>query len=188
DKVAEVKEMVGVMFQGAAGDQLTNVELGILDEVLRELYRSRGFTSDPASLYSPLSSAHGREKKPMPTLSDLLSALKARLPATERLVHALLPYVAGGSMGIFDGESQVDLSGAVAVCFDISQLENRFLKPLAMHVALNWTWDKFAKKNRRKKRIVVDEAWKLLYYPDAAVFLERAARTGRKWNVSLTCV
>jgi type IV secretory pathway VirB4 component len=91
-------------------------------------------------------------------------------------------------MGIFDGESRVDLAGAAAVCFDISQLENRFLKPLAMHVALNWTWDKFAKKNRRKKRIVVDEAWKLLYYPDAAVFLERAARTGRKWNVSLTCV
>lgn len=188
EKVAEVRELVAVMFQGVAGERMTNVEVGLLDETIRDLYRSRGFTADEASLYTTRYGTVGREKKPMPTLSDLYVALQAKLPATERLVAALKPYVAGGSLSIFDCQSTFDLTGAPAVCFDVSALEDRFLRPLAMHVALGWTWSKFVKKNLLKKRIVVDEAWKLLKYEDAANFLERAVRTGRKWNVSLTCV
>ncbi|MGB9886302.1 MAG: VirB4 family type IV secretion system protein [Moorellales bacterium] len=188
EKVAEVKGLVAVMFEGVAGEKMTNVELGVLDEAVRAVYQARGFSEDPATLYEFAPDSVARVRRPMPTLSDLYRELVSRGEEAKRIAAALKPYVAGGSLAIFDGPTTVDLGAAPAVCFDISYLEERFLAPLAMHIAFSWTWNKFAKQNRRRKRIVVDEAWKLLRYEEAARFLERAVRTGRKWNVSLTCV
>ena len=73
-------------------------------------------------------------------------------------------------------------------------MEERFARPLAQQILLSWIWEKFVKKNSedrkraRQKRVIVDEAWMLLPYPEAVDFLNTMARRARKRNVSLAII
>ena len=97
-----------------------------------------------------------------------------------------------GQMAYFDGQSTFELlEGMPFINLDISQLEERFARPLAQQVLLSWIWEKYVKKNSEdkskasKKRVLIDEAWMLLPYPEAVDFLNTMARRARKRNVSL---
>ena len=99
-----------------------------------------------------------------------------------------------GQMAYFDGQSTFELLDDVPfINLDISQLEERFARPLAQQILLSWIWEKYVKKNSedknkaKKKRVLIDEAWMLLPYPEAVDFLNTMARRARKRNVSL-CV
>ena len=100
-----------------------------------------------------------------------------------------------GQMAYFDGQSTFDLLDDVPfINLDISQLEERFARPLAQQILLSWIWEKYVKKNSedrskaKRKRVLIDEAWMLLPYPEAVDFLNTMARRARKRNVSLTVV
>ena len=100
-----------------------------------------------------------------------------------------------GQMAYFDGQSTFELlEGSPFINLDISGLEERFARPLAQQILLSWIWEKFVKKNSedrkkaRKKRVLVDEAWMLLPYPEAVDFLNTMARRARKRNVSLAII
>jgi hypothetical protein len=100
-----------------------------------------------------------------------------------------------GSMAYFDGQSTFNLNDNYPfVNLDISQLEERFARPLAQQILMSWIWEKYVKKNSedkkkaRKKRVIVDEAWMMLPYPEAVDFLNTMARRARKRNVSLAVV
>lgn len=73
-------------------------------------------------------------------------------------------------------------------------MEEKFARPLAQQILLSWIWEKYVKKNSedrkkaKKKRVLVDEAWMLLPYPEAVDFLNTMARRARKRNVSLAIV
>ena len=98
-------------------------------------------------------------------------------------------------MAYFDGQSTFELlDGVPFINLDISQLEERFARPLAQQILLSWIWEKYVKKNSedkakaKKKRVLVDEAWMLLPYPEAVDFLNTMARRARKRNVSLAII
>ena len=100
-----------------------------------------------------------------------------------------------GQMADFDGQSTFELlEGVPFINIDISQLEERFARPLAQQIMLSWVWEKYVKKNSEdkakaaKKRVLVDEAWMLLPYPEAVDFLNTMARRARKRNVSLAVI
>ena len=100
-----------------------------------------------------------------------------------------------GQMAYFDGQSTFELlDGVPFINLDISQLEERFARPLAQQILLSWIWEKYVKKNSEdrkkaaKKRVIVDEAWMLLPYPEAVDFLNTMARRARKRNVSLAII
>ena len=100
-----------------------------------------------------------------------------------------------GQMAYFDGQSTFELQeGATFINIDISQLEERFARPLAQQILLSWIWEKFVKKNSedrnraKQKRVIVDEAWMLLPFPEAVDFLNKMARRARKRNVSLAII
>lgn len=100
-----------------------------------------------------------------------------------------------GQMAYFDGQSTFELlEGSPFINIDISQLEERFARPLAQQILLSWIWEKFVKKNSedrkraKQKRVLVDEAWMLLPYPEAVDFLNKMARRARKRNVSLAII
>ena len=100
-----------------------------------------------------------------------------------------------GQMAYFDGQSTFELlDGAPFINLDISQLEERFARPLAQQILLSWIWEKYVKKNSedkskaKRKRVLVDEAWMLLPYPEAVDFLNTMARRARKRNVSLAVI
>ena len=100
-----------------------------------------------------------------------------------------------GQMAYFDGQSTFELlEGSPFINLDISQLEERFARPLAQQILMSWIWEKYVKKNsedRKKagrKRVIIDEAWMLLPFDEAVDFLNKMARRARKRNVSLAVI
>lgn len=90
-------------------------------------------------------------------------------------------------MGLFDCETRVQLGESPLVVFDLFGLDERYVRPLSMHVILGWILENFVKKRRGiLKRIVADEAWVLMKHADTAQFVEHLARRARKRLCSLT--
>jgi conjugal transfer ATP-binding protein TraC len=181
EKILEMKSLISVMAEGS-GTILNPEDLSLIETAIKEDYLSRGITENPESLYEIHTAPDmlGKRKKDMPTLSSIYAKLSDIAP-NSRLLVILKPFLQGGTLGIFDGASQVQLKDTPVVCFDVSQLEEKFMRPLAMHVVLQWIWEKFVKKNPHiKKHVIVDEAWRFLKYKDSADFLENMSRRGRK--------
>lgn len=185
DKVSDVRALVAHMLALHRGD-MTPEESALLDRVVFRLYAARGITPRGESLYEEYGMLDGevyragRRRKPMPRLRDLHAAISAE-PGLQRLGLLLEPYLEAGSMGLFDGETTVGLGDAHLICFDLFGLDERYVRPLAMHVALGWILEKFVKQRRGVQKLVVaDEAWMLLQRPDTAAFLEDLARRARK--------
>jgi len=190
-KVAEIKNLIGMIVEGVSRDKLTAVELSVIEDTVQEEYREKGITKDPDSLYlsNVLSDEGfyvGRMKKEMPTLSSFTGRLSGK-KGGERIATILKPFLKGGTLGIFDGQSNVKLKDAPLINFNINEIKDEFMRTYAMYVLTNWVWEKFVKKNpARKKRVVIDEAWMFFKYKDTAHFLENLARRARKRNASLT--
>lgn len=189
-KVTDVKWLICAAVE-REGERLSLEELAALEKAVAEEYAARGITRNPRSLWSEEIAISdrvadlSRRKKGMPVLTDLASRLERTAPRAAKLMSPLL---AGGSMGIFDCPSSAALD-APLVAFDISDLDERFLRPLAMQVVLGWVWEKFVKREpERRKHVVVDEAWMFLRQKDTADFLNNMARRARKRNCSLIVI
>ena len=213
NKVEDVTQALLTMARGSTRSQEVNeLTKQIIAEAVAEEYTRCGITADPNSLYTDgvtgniRISGIGREKKLMPTIGSWYKTLlkKAEENTDENytfhysyLKKVMKQYVRelNGQMAYFDGQSTFDLlEGVPFINLDISQLEERFARPLAQQILLSWIWEKFVKKNSEdrnkatKKRVLVDEAWMLLPFPEAVDFLNKMARRARKRNVSLAIV
>lgn len=181
DKILEMRSLISSMVE-IAGSKLNAEELSKIDNSIKAEYETRGITHEADSLYEKQTGRGmiGRRKKAMPTLSDIHNRLKEE-GSSERLVSILEPFLAGGTLGIFDGPSQVNIHNAHLVVFDVSHLEEHFMRPLAMQVVQEWAWEKFMKKDPTiKKQIIFDEAWRSMKYENTADALENFSRRSRK--------
>ncbi len=210
NKIEDVTQALITMARGSTrSEEVNELTKQIIAEAVAEEYTRCGITSDPESLYEPNSLgklAKSREKKMMPTIGSWYRTLlrKAQENTDENytfhysyLSKVMKQYVRelNGQMAYFDGQSTFDLLDSVPfINLDISQLEERFARPLAQQILMSWIWEKFVKKNSEdrkkavKKRVLVDEAWMLLPFPEAVEFLNKMARRARKRNVSLAIV
>ena len=213
NKVEDVTQALLTMAKGSTRSQEVNeLTKQLIAELVAEEYAGAGITSDPRSLYirSQTGILNGdmlaKEKKEMPTIGSWYKRLvnKAKENTTESykdqysyLLKVMKQYIReyNGQMAYFDGQSTFELlDGAPFINLDISQLEERFARPLAQQILLSWIWEKFVKKNSEdrkkasKKRVIVDEAWMLLPFPEAVDFLNTMARRARKRNVSLAII
>gem|GEM_PF-753163 len=195
DKVLEVKGLLMAMLEAATGGRegLSAEEMAVLEEAVAAEYQARDIKDgDAASLYEPggIGTAAGisfaPRKKAMPTISTLYRRLADRPDTPRHLLVLLKPFLRGLTLGLFDGETGIRLREAPLICFDLSRMEENYLRPVAMHVLLQWLWEKFVKKNpRRKKRVVAEEAWLMLRHPESARFLESMSKRARKRSCSL---
>lgn len=212
NKIEDVTQALITMARGSTrSDEVNELTKQIIAEAVAEEYTRCGITADPNSLYVDGQAAFRlstltREKKKMPTIGSWYKTLlkKAEENTDENytfhysyLKKVMKQYVRelNGQMAYFDGQSTFDLlEGVPFINLDISQLEERFARPLAQQILLSWIWEKFVKKNSEdrtkatKKRVLVDEAWMLLPFPEAVDFLNKMARRARKRNVSLAIV
>ncbi len=212
NKVEDVTQALLTMAKGSTrSTEVNEVTKQIIAEAVAEEYEARGITSNVNSLYkSELAQINEgqieKEKKEMPTIGSWYKRIMKKAQENENpdykfhysyLLKVMKQYIReyNGQMAYFDGQSTFDLlEGAPFINLDISQLEERFARPLAQQILLSWIWEKFVKKNsedRRKakqKRVIVDEAWMLLPYPEAVDFLNKMARRARKRNVSLAII
>ncbi len=213
NKVEDVTQGLLTMAKGSTrSTEVNELTKQIIAETVAEEYAALGITSNPNSLYEQDTSAISRgqilskKKKKMPTIGSWYRRLAAKAQENKNpdyqfhysyLLKVMKQYIReyDGQMAYFDGQSTFDLlDGAPFINLDISQLEERFARPLAQQILLSWIWEKFVKKNSEdrkkasKKRVLVDEAWMLLPYPEAVDFLNKMARRARKRNVSLAII
>jgi conjugal transfer ATP-binding protein TraC len=79
----------------------------------------------------------------------------------------------------------VDLKNEFVV-FGVRNLEET-LRPVAMHIILDYIWT-IVKKELRRRILIVDEAWYLMQYPDSASFLRGIVKRGRKYYLGVTTI
>ena len=212
NKVEDVTQALLTMARGSTRSQEVNeLTKQIIAESVAEEYSAHGINSNPDSLYEESNNFNHeerlyREKKKMPTIGSWYRRIQKKAQDNinsdysfhySYLIKVMKQYIReyDGQMAYFDGQSTFELlDGAPFINLDISQLEERFARPLAQQILLSWIWEKYVKKNSedrtkaRKKRVLVDEAWMLLPYPEAVDFLNTMARRARKRNVSLAII
>ena len=212
NKVEDVTQSLLTMAKGSTRSKEVNeLTKQIIAEAVAEEYKERGITSDPNSIYEKGSIYNQsdklyNDKKEMPTIGTWYKRIQRMAEENTNqdykfhysyLLKVMKQYIReyNGQMAYFDGQSTFELlEGAPFINLDISQLEEKFARPLAQQILLTWIWEKFVKKNSEdrkratKKRVIVDEAWMLLPYPEAVDFLNTMARRARKRNVSLAVV
>ena len=212
NKVEDVTQALVTMAKGSTrSDDVNELTKQVIAESVAEEYESLGITSDPNSLYKQGSGLQKgdrlySEKKEMPTIGSWYKRIERKAMMNDNkdysfhysyLLKVMKQYIReyNGQMAYFDGQSTFELlDGAPFINLDISQLEERFARPLAQQILLSWIWEKYVKKNSedrtkaKQKRVLVDEAWMLLPYPEAVDFLNKMARRARKRNVSLAII
>ena len=212
NKVEDVTQALLTMARGSTRSQEVNeLTKQVIAESVAEEYASLGITNNPISIYKSGENFQKgdrlyRERKDMPTIGSWYKRIEEKAKQNKNLdyqyhysylLKVMKQYIReyNGQMAYFDGQSTFELlDGAPFINLDISQLEERFARPLAQQILLSWIWEKYVKKNSedrtkaRKKRVLVDEAWMLLPYPEAVDFLNTMARRARKRNVSLAII
>ncbi len=213
NKVEDVTQALLTMAKGSTrSDEVNELTKQIIAESVAEEYAAKGITSDPLSLYESSrvelnkGNMFSKEKKKMPTIGSWFKRIQKKAQDNTNsdyqyhysyLLKVMKQYIReyDGQMAYFDGQSTFELlEGSPFINIDISQLEERFARPLAQQILLSWIWEKFVKKNSedrkraKQKRVLVDEAWMLLPYPEAVDFLNKMARRARKRNVSLAII
>jgi len=154
---------------------LTNVEESILDKALILTYREKGITFDPTT----------QTKKP-PLLEDLYKVLKGMAEnEAHDLARRMEKYIIGSAAGIFNEESNFEIQNPFTV-FSIRDLQEE-LKPLAMYLMLDFIWTKI-RKDKKKRLLIVDEAWYMMQSPDSANFMYSIAKRARKYYLGLSTI
>ncbi len=145
----------------------------ILDRSLVLVYKQKGITPDPATY----------DKEP-PILEDLYKTLmNMEEEEAKELAFRLEKYVKGGFAGLLNAQTNYDIQSQLTV-FSIKQVEDA-LRPIAMHVILDFIWSRVRTK-LKKRLLIVDEAWYMMKYPDTASFLQGIAKRARKYYLGVT--
>jgi type IV secretory pathway VirB4 component len=153
---------------------LSPTEEADLDAALIETYAKAGITTDPLT--------HGSQP---PTINDLYDTLLHMGGTGPQLAQRLRKYTSGTFAGIFSQQSNVEINNSMVV-FNIRDLEDE-LRPVAMYIVLNFIWNK-TKSDRKRRILIIDEAWQLMRFDDSANFMFSLAKRARKYNLGLTTI
>jgi type IV secretory pathway VirB4 component len=157
-----------------AAPALTPAEEADLDAALIETYAKAGITNDPLT--------HASQP---PTINDLYDTLLHMGGSGPQLAQRLRKYTTGTFAGIFSQQSNVNVNNPLVV-FNIRDLEDE-LRPVAMYIVLNFIWNR-TKADKKRRIMIVDEAWQLMRYEDSANFLFSLAKRARKYNLGITTI
>src|SRR5581483_990581 len=138
-------------------------------------YRAKGITQDPMT-----------QTKEPPLIEDLYKTLIGmEVPEALDLAARLEKYVKGSFVGIFDQQTNINITNPFTV-FSVQDLQD-VLRPIAMFIILDFIWTK-VKRDKRKRLLIVDEAWHMMRYPDTAQFLWSVVKRARKYYLGLTTI
>lgn len=159
---------------GASMSVLTPIEEADLDQALIDTYARAGITSDPLT--------HTAQP---PTITNLYDTLLHMGGSGPQLAQRLRKYTSGTFAGIFSQQSNIEINNQMVV-FNIRDLEDE-LRPVAMYIVLSHVWN-IIRAEKKKRILIVDEAWQLMKYDDSANFLFSLAKRARKYYLGLTTV
>ncbi|KKQ92306.1 MAG: Type IV secretory pathway VirB4 component-like protein [Candidatus Shapirobacteria bacterium GW2011_GWE1_38_92] len=155
--------------------EMDPMDESILDRAIMDAYKMKGITPDPES-----------QSKEPPLIEDLYKSLIGMEdPKAQMLAARFEKFIKGSFAGIFNQKTTINLENSFVV-FGVRNLEEA-LRPLAMHVILDYIWT-VVKKTLKKRILVVDEAWYMMQYPDSASFLRGIVKRGRKYYLGVTTI
>ncbi len=166
--IATLTSLIRMMVGGVSPE-----EDAILDTALRETYALKDITDDPAT--------HSNEP---PILGDFVQVL-GNVRGSESLIQRLSKYTEGSFAGIFNQQTNFELTGGF-IAFSVRDLEES-LRPIAMYVVLNYVWT-VIRGQLKRRLMIVDEAWWMMQYEDSAKFLQGMAKRSRKYYLGLTII
>lgn len=168
---ANIIQLVG-LFRIILGG-LTPEEDAIIDRAINETYALKDIT--PQSNFATIEP---------PLMTDFEMVLSS-IEGSESLLQRLTKFTTGTWAGFLNKPSNVDINKKLVV-FSIRDMEDE-LKPAAMYMITHYIWNAI-RKNRRKRLLVVDEAWVMMQSDDAASFLFGIAKRGRKYFLGLATI
>ena len=170
-KIRSVSGLIRIMLGGT----LTGEEAAILDRAIILTYSEKGITPDK--------STHSKEPPLMEDLYKILNSMAEE--EAHSMARRLERYIKGSASGVFDQRSTIDIHNTFTV-FSIRDLTPD-LRPMAMYSMLDFIWTKI-KKDKRKRLLIIDEAWVMMQYEDAAYFVYQIAKRARKYGLGLTTI
>ncbi|MFZ5982234.1 MAG: VirB4-like conjugal transfer ATPase, CD1110 family [Patescibacteria group bacterium] len=155
---------------------VTPEESSILDRAVRETYSIKDISAE--------SDFEAIQKSDFPTMSDLYDVLR-NMDGGEDLAVRMEKYTEGIFAGFLNNHTNVTV-GSQLVVFNIRDMEED-LRPIAMYLVLQFIWNEM-RTNMKKRLVLVDEAWVMMKYDDAASFLFGIAKRCRKYYTGLTTI
>ena len=155
--------------------ELTPSQDALLDRALVLTYREKGITQDAETF-----------KNEPPLLEDLYKIFTGmETPEAKELADRLEKFVKGSASGIFNQQSNFDIKNPFTV-FGIRDLEEN-MRPVAMYIVLDYIWNR-VRKDRKRRVLIVDEAWYLIKQKDSGAYLHSFAKRARKYQLGLTTI
>lgn len=166
--VITLKGLFRVMF-----GTITNEEDSILDRALLETFAKKDITPD-----SDLATVEA------PVMADFESVLEG-LTGAENMLVKVRKYTQGTFAGLLNRPTNVDMSNQLVV-YCVRDLEDE-LRPTAIYTIVNYIWNEVRSK-RKKRALMIDEAWWLMQHEDSARFIFALVKRARKYFLGVTTI
>jgi type IV secretory pathway VirB4 component len=165
---------IHTFIQVLLGRVLSAGERAVLDKAVLAAYAGRGITTEPRTW-----------ARPAPVLADLVGVLH-RMDTGAELAEQLEPFTVGSWAGLFDGPTSTEPTGHL-VSISLRELPDE-LRTVGTLLVLDAIWRQVTSPERRRRLVVVDEAWLLMRDPEGARFLLRMAKAARKCWAGLAVI
>ena len=166
--VITTKGLLRIMFGG-----ITPEHDSILDRALIETYAKKDITAEADLAFAKA-----------PIMQDLQEILEG-MTGSEELVLKLKKYTEGTFSGLFNSPTNVEMRNQLVV-FSVRDLEDE-LRPLAIYAIINYIWN-VVRSERKKRILVIDEAWWLMMHEDSARFIYSLVKRCRKYYLGITTI
>src|SRR6266536_689696 len=158
------------------GEPPTAGQRAAFDQGIMICYDRAGITADPRTW-----------ARPAPVLADLAAVLRTGGDAARELAAHLVPFTEGTHSGLFAGPTTTRPEGHLVV-WSLRDLPDE-LKTAGTLLTLDAIWRRVTDPaHRRRRLVVVDEAWLLMRQHDGANYLFRMAKAARKHWAGLVVV
>ena len=151
----------------------TPQEDSLLDRALLETYAKKDITpqSDLATVEPPI-------------LQDLQDVLEG-MEGTTDLVIKIKKFTEGTFSGLLNSPTTVEMKNLL-VTFSVRDLEDE-LRPIAIYAIVNYIWN-VVRSEKKKRILIIDEAWWLMQHEDSAKFIFALVKRCRKYYLGVTTI
>ncbi len=153
--------------------KITTSEDSLLDRALLETYAKKDITAD-----SDISKA---EPPIMQDFQDILEGMEG----SADLVIKLRKFTEGTFAGLLNSPTTVQMNNQLVI-FSVRDLEDE-LRPMAIYTIINYIWN-VVRSERKKRILVIDEAWWLMQSEDSAKFIFALVKRCRKYFLGITTI
>jgi len=176
--VITIKGLLRIMIGQPIGEAgkigFTPEEDSILDRALIEAYAKKDITADTIDL----------SIVEAPVMQDLQEVLEG-MEGSENLVARLRKFTEGTFAGLSNSPTTVEMKNQLVI-FSVRDLEDE-LRPIGVYTIVNYIWN-VVRSERKKRILVIDEAWWLMQYEDSAKFVFALVKRCRKYYLGVTTI